>query len=201
MNKPTAKNDNFFQFACLFEAALILVAVLLGWITGVDPFQSLHFSDTAIFFGIIGTLPLFMMFLLMEHWQHPSVAQIKQLLLRTLGPNLNRLHWTDLLILASIAGFSEEVLFRGVFQPWMEMHWSKTTALIGSNLIFGFVHAVTPLYLVLAGLVGCYLGLALDYGGERNLLTPIIIHALYDFLALMSLMRVYRASLEQSKTR
>jgi len=179
---------------------LILVALLLGWITGVDPFQSLHFSDTALFFGVIGALPLFLMFLLLEHWQHPSVAQIKQLLLRTLGPNLSRLHWTDLLVLASIAGFSEELLFRGVFQPWMEMYWDKTTALIGSNLIFGFTHAVTPLYWVLAGLVGCYLGLALDYGGERNLLTPIVIHALYDFLAFVALMRVYRAGLKPSKT-
>jgi len=190
-----AKNGNFFQFACLFEASLILVAVLLGWTTGIDPFQSLHFSDTAVFFGIIGTLPLFMMFLALQHLQHPTVAQIKELLLRTLGPNLSRLHWTDWLVLAAIAGFSEELLFRGVIQPWMEMHWSKTTALIGSNLIFGFVHAVTPLYLVLAGLVGCYLGLALDYGGERNLLTPIIIHSLYDFLAFMALMRAYRSGL------
>jgi membrane protease YdiL (CAAX protease family) len=39
------------------------------------------------------------------------------------------------------------------------------------------------------------LGLSLDYGGERNLLTPIIIHGFYDFLAFVALMRAYRASL------
>ena len=61
-------------------------------------------------------------------------------------------------------------------------------------MIFGLVHAVTPLYAVLAAFVGIYLGLSLDYGGDRNLLTPVIIHGLYDFLAFVALMRVYRAS-------
>jgi uncharacterized protein len=194
MDQSPPRNEKFFQFACLFEASLILVALLLGWLAGINPFQTLHFSETAIAYGSIGALPLFMMFLGLEQLQHPSVAQIKQLLLRTLGPGLNRYHWTDLLVLATIAGFSEELLFRGVLQPWLEISFGKTAGIIGSNLIFGLVHAVTPLYLVLAGLVGCYLGLALDFGGERNLLTPIIIHALYDFLAFIALMRVYRES-------
>jgi len=66
---------------------------------------------------------------------------------------------------------------------------------LASNLIFGMTHAVTPLYALLAAAVGVYLGLALDYGGDRNLLTPIIIHGLYDFLAFVALMRVYRAGL------
>jgi membrane protease YdiL (CAAX protease family) len=57
---------------------------------------------------------------------------------------------------------------------------------------------VTPLYAVLAALVGFYLGLSLDYGGERNLLIPVIIHGFYDFLAFVALMRVYRSSLTAS---
>jgi membrane protease YdiL (CAAX protease family) len=108
---------------------------------------------------------------------------------------LHRYHWTDLLILAAIAGVSEELLFRGVIQPWIETSWGISAGLILSNIVFGLVHAVTPLYAVLAALVGVYLGLSLDYGGERNLLTPIIIHGFYDFLAFVALMRAYRASL------
>ena len=77
----------------------------------------------------------------------------------------------------------------------MESSWGVTAGLIGSNILFGLVHAITPLYTVLATLVGIYLGLALDIGGDRNLLTPIIIHGLYDFLAFLALMRSYRASL------
>jgi membrane protease YdiL (CAAX protease family) len=96
-------------------------------------------------------------------------------------------------VLSAIAGISEEVLFRGVIQPWMETAWGATAGLLASNAIFGLLHAVTPLYAILAGLVGVYLGLALDYGDQRNLLTPIFIHGVYDFLAFMVVMRAYAA--------
>lgn len=195
MDKSLFKFDDFFKSACYFEASLILVAVFLGWVAGIDPFENIYFSETAIVFGLIGTAPLFLMFLALEKVQGESVVNIRKLLLNTLGPGLHRYHWTDLLILAAIAGVSEELLFRGVIQPWIETSWGITAGLILSNIVFGLVHAVTPLYAVLAALVGIYLGLSLDYGGERNLLTPIIIHGFYDFLAFVALMRAYRASL------
>ena len=195
MDKSLFKFDDFFKSACYFEASLILVAVFLGWVAGIDPFVNIYFSETAIAFGLIGTAPLFLMFLALEKVQGESVVNIRKLLLNTLGPGLHRYHWTDLLILAAIAGVSEELLFRGVIQPWIETSWGISAGLILSNIVFGLVHAVTPLYAVLAALVGIYLGLSLDYGGERNLLTPIIIHGFYDFLAFVALMRAYRASL------
>jgi membrane protease YdiL (CAAX protease family) len=98
------------------------------------------------------------------------------------------------MVLSAIAGFSEELLFRGVIQPWLESSWGMTAGLLVSNIIFGLAHAVTPLYAVLATLVGIYLSLSLDYGGDRNLLLPMVIHGLYDFLAFMALIRTYRAS-------
>jgi hypothetical protein len=198
MGKSLFKFDEFFKSACYFEASLIFLAVILGWIADIDPFQNIYFSETAVAYGLIGTIPLFLMFLALEKIQGESVVKIRELLLNTLGPGLHRYHWTDLFMLAAIAGISEELLFRGVIQPWIEASWGITAALIGSNVIFGLVHAVTPLYAVLATLVGIYLGLSLDYGGERNLLIPIIIHGFYDFLAFVALMRVYRSNLTTS---
>ncbi len=195
MDKSLFKFDDFFKSACVFEASLILVAVGLGWIASINPFENIHFSEMALVYGVIGTMPLFLMFLALEKIQGESVVKIKNLLLNTLGPGLHRYHWTDLLILASIAGVSEELLFRGVIQPWIENSWGATAGLIASNILFGLVHAVTPLYAVLAMLVGIYLGLSLTYGGETNLLVPIIIHGFYDFLAFVVLMRIYRSSL------
>ena len=179
-NKPDTP-ENFLKTACYFEGSLILVAIVLGWIANIDPFENLHFSENSVFYGLVGTLPLFLLFLTTEHMRLTSVKKIRQLLIETLGPSLHRYSWADLFILAAIAGFSEEILFRGVIQPWMENSWGMTAGLIASNVIFGLVHAVTPLYAVLAASVGIYLGLCLDYGGERNLMTPIVIHAVYDF--------------------
>ncbi|MCK5192022.1 MAG: CPBP family intramembrane metalloprotease [Methylococcales bacterium] len=193
-NKPDTP-ENFFKTACYFEGSLILVAIVLGWIANIDPFENLHFSEDAVFYGLVGTLPLFIIFLAMEHMRHTSVKKIRQLLVETLGPSMHRYSWADLFVLAAIAGFSEEILFRGVIQPWMENSWGMAAGLIASNILFGLVHAVTPLYAVLAASVGIYLGLFLDYGGERNLLTPIVIHGAYDFLAFLVIMKTYRTTL------
>jgi membrane protease YdiL (CAAX protease family) len=114
------------------------------------------------------------------------------MLLETLGPGLHHYHWTDIFMLSAIAGVSEELLFRGVIQPWIASSWGVTTALVASNIIFGLAHAVTPLYAVLAAFVGIYLSLSMNYGGDKNLLLPIIIHGLYDFLAFLALLRAYR---------
>ena len=195
MNNSLFSPDRFFKSACLFEAALILVAVVLGWLSGINPFATLHYSESAIFYGILGTIPLFFLYLLLDQVSLDAVVSIRRFLLETLGPALHRCHLADLFILGAIAGISEEILFRGVIQPWMESSWGITAGLIGSNILFGLVHSITPLYTVLATLVGIYLGLALDFGGDRNLLIPIIIHGLYDFLAFLALMRSYRASI------
>jgi len=189
------ETEQFYKKACYFEGSLIIVALLLGWIADINPFADLYFSETAIAVGLIGTGPLYLLFLAMEQTQSSSLAKIRKLLLTTLGPGLHRYHWTDLLVLAGIAGLTEELLFRGVIQPWMESSWGMTAALIGSNVIFGLAHALTPLYGILAMVVGIYMGVSLDIAGDRNLLTPVIIHGFYDFLAFMSLMRAYRASI------
>lgn len=190
MNIP-AEHEKFFKWACYFEASLILVALVLGWIADIDPFENLHFNQNAFFYGLMGAAPLFLLLMALSQINISAVQNIRKLLLDTLGSSLHRLQWQDLLVLSAIAGISEEVLFRGVLQPWLETAWGMTAGLLASNAIFGLVHAVTPLYAVLAGLVGVYLGLCLDYGGQRNLLTPILIHGVYDFLAFMVIMRAY----------
>jgi membrane protease YdiL (CAAX protease family) len=199
MENTQNKPENFFKTACYFEGSLILLAIFLGWIADIDPFETIHFSENTVIYGLFGTLPLFLLFLSMEHMPIAAVQEIRQILIKTLGPKMHSFNWADLFILAAIAGISEEILFRGVIQPWMENSWGMTAGLIASNILFGLVHAVTPLYAILATAVGIYLGLFLDYGGERNLLTPIIIHGVYDFLAFLSIMKVYRKTLIRNK--
>ncbi len=193
MENTPIKPENFFKTACYFEASLIFLAVILGWIANINPFENIHFSENAVIYGVFGTLPLLLMFYAMEIMPITSVQKIRLILIETLGPSLHQCNWADLFVLASIAGISEEILFRGIIQPWIELSWGMGVGLIASNIIFGLVHAVTPLYAILATGVGIFLGVSLDYGGERNLLTPIVIHGLYDFLAFLAIMKSYRA--------
>ncbi len=195
MEQQNLESNKFFQLACLFEGSLALIALLLGWFAEIDPFASLSFSESVLGNAILATLPLILLFLAMQQLNAPALVKIRELLLETLGARLYQRHWTDLLILAAIAGFAEEALFRGLLQPWIESAWGISAGLILSNLLFALVHAVTPLYALLALLMGLYLGLALDVGGVRNLLAPMVIHGLYDFVAFLVILRDYRNKL------
>lgn len=194
MNQSAFKSRDFFLKACCFEASLILVALILGWIAEINPLAKLFFSESALFYGLIGTAPMIVLFHLAEQRQEEVFQKIRRLLLETLGPSLHRRHWADLLMLAAVAGLSEEILFRGLIQPWLEAVLGVQAGLIACNVLFGLAHAVTPLYALLAFLIGVYLSLSMDYGSERNLLTPVVIHALYDFWAFLTLIKAYRMS-------
>ena len=83
----------------------------------------------------------------------------------------------DIIVLAAVAGFSEELLFRGMLQPRM--------GLIASSLLFGLLHGpdykLWP-FAVWAACVGA--GFGLVYRETQNMAIPMLVHGLYDGLAL-----------------
>ncbi|MCK5872000.1 MAG: CPBP family intramembrane metalloprotease [Methylococcales bacterium] len=188
MSLSTPSSNHFFKTACYFEGFFIVVAVVLGWLTDINPFADLYFSEMGFFYGVVGTLPLIVLFFITERLPFESVKEIKKIVGETLGASLSHYHWTDLLVLAAITGISEEILFRGVLQPWLEQSLGMGIGLMVSSLVFGLLHAITPLYGLLATLISYYMGVSLDFGGSRNLVTPILIHTFYDFFAFMILL-------------
>lgn len=183
----------FLRLATWFEGSLLLIACLLGWLTDIDPFRHLRFEFRSWAYALAGTAPLYAMFWLSARIRNPGLQEIQRFLLDKLGPFLAALNLGQTAYLALLAGVTEETLFRGVLQPWIEGHWGWVAGIVGSNLLFALAHAISPLYALLAGAVGVYLGVALDFGGERNLLTPTLIHAFYDFLAFLVVAKAYRA--------
>lgn len=181
----------FLWLATLFEGALVVIALALGQWLSIDPFESLKLDHVAAIIGLLGCLPLYGLFLASEHLA--ATRDIRELLIERLGGLLAACSLQELIYLGFLAGTTEEILFRGLLQPWLERDWGVFGGLIFSNLIFALLHWITPTYALLAGLSGLYLGLSLDIGGERNLLTPLLIHALYDLLAFIAVAEAYRA--------
>ena len=79
-----------------------------------------------------------------------------------------------------IAGISEEAFFRGAIQGSLADRVGVILALILASVLFGAVHLT---YSAIAALIGAYLGLPWNWTG--NLLTPMITHAAYHFVALV----------------
>ncbi len=110
-----------------------------------------------------------------------------------LGPVLVSRSAAELGLIAMLAGLAEELLFRGVVQVALARVLPEGGALVVASAAFGLAHFVTPTYAVLAAVAGLYLGAL--YLLQGSLLVPVIAHALYDFLALLYLVRRFRASL------
>ncbi len=183
----------FLNLSGLLEGGLILVAFLLGWIFDVNPVEHLRFSWAAVAWGTLAALPMFGLFVLSQRLKFNPLGRIRRFLLETLGPSLAACRWYDLILLAALAGLAEEILFRGLLHAWIEKGFESNTAgLIGSNLLFGLAHLITPTYALFAGVMGLYLGFVFDATGERNLLIPITTHAVYDYLAFVMVVRSYR---------
>ena len=183
----------FLNLSAIFEGSLVVVAFLLGWLLDVDPVQSLAFRWSDVLWGAAAALPIFAAFLLAHLFPLGPLKRIKRFLVEVLGPPLSACRWYDLLLLAGLAGLAEEILFRGLLQPWLEQSLgSRTAGLIGSNIVFGLAHLITPVYALAAAIIGLYLGFLLDATGQRSLLVPIVTHAVYDYLAFLVVRRAYR---------
>lgn len=87
------------------------------------------------------------------------------------------------ILLGAAAGWGEEWLFRGVFQTVLSDKFSSNIALAISGIVFGLLHAVTPVYALLAGAASVFFGYLYNISG--NLAVPMICHAVYDVGALM----------------
>jgi membrane protease YdiL (CAAX protease family) len=93
-------------------------------------------------------------------------------------PLVRQASLAELLLGAAMAGFSEELFFRGLLQPWI--------GLPAASLVFGLLHGPSrelwPLAVWATG-AGALLGLV--YSATENLLLPTLVHALYDAAALL----------------
>ena len=96
----------------------------------------------------------------------------------------------QLLTISLVAGISEEAFFRGAIQGSMADHVGLGIALVTASLLFGAFHLITWTYAIIAALIGAYLGMLWIW--TDNLMTPMVTHAVYDSVALVYFLRVYR---------
>jgi membrane protease YdiL (CAAX protease family) len=180
-----------FPMAVAVEGGLVLVALFLGWLFSVPLREQFPKSGqplaAAVARGIFATLPMFALFWILTHSSLPMLRGLRQQvewLIREMFPSAS---YGQFAMVAVLAGVGEELLFRGVIQSKL-IDWTSPAAGVAlASLAFGAAHALSRLYFVLATLIGVYLGwLVVRYG---ELITPMIAHALYDFLALLYLSR------------
>jgi membrane protease YdiL (CAAX protease family) len=193
----TTNRSQFLRLAAVFEGGLILVALALGLVVRIDPFADFHVDRAGVLLGLAAALPPFLLLAATDRFRFSALERIKRIVLQLLGPALAACRWYELVVVAALAGFGEELVFRGVLQRclerWLDFGGSgRIVGLIVSNVVFGLLHLMTPTYAVLAALMGIYFGLLLDATEPANLVVPMLAHGLYDYLAFLLLRREMR---------
>jgi len=176
------------------QSLLIGAAALAARVVGTPNYGLGPFVDAslpAILKGILWSLPLGFLavaldlvedrFPALQEVTKATQSSVLSLLGGTFKPVVGVL---TALALGAAAGLGEEMLFRGVLQFELGARTgSEILAVAITSIVFGALHAVTPLYAGLAALASVYFGWL--YLATGNLVVPIITHAFYDWAALL----------------
>ena len=181
------RNGQIVLLAVLVEGGLAGLAWALGWFLSQPALASLHWDWSDAIVGIIASVPMLGMFLALLRWPVGSLVKIRQLLLEVVRPLFGKCTLAEIGTISLLAGVGEEMLFRGVLQGVISRWLSPGIGLVVASALFGLAHLITPTYALAATLMGVYLGWLWQV--SDNLLTPILTHAVYDFLALCCLLR------------
>ncbi len=190
----------------LFEASLVLVALGLGYWLEQPALQNLLSATPwenvlAVGVGLLATVPMLAALVIIRRLPWGPVQRLCRLVDEHLMPLFSDASLIGLLLLSLAAGLGEEVLFRGVLQDWFA-RWlggdlGPWAALLLVSMLFGCCHWLNAVYAVFAFLVGLYLGMV--YWLSGSLLSAVVAHAAYDFVALVWLLRLAAMEAENKK--
>lgn len=182
---------NMARLAIVFEGGLILLALSLGWLLGSPPFERVSLTWQAVVWGGVATGPPFLGVWWCTRLRWGPFSRLMREVEERLIPLFASCSCFELALISVFGGVGEEALFRGVIQETLTGWLNPWAALVVASGLFGLGHLITPTYAVLAGLIGLYLGgLSMAYD---NLLVVVVVHALYDFVALVYLIGRHRA--------
>jgi membrane protease YdiL (CAAX protease family) len=180
--------SEFLNVAGAFQAAMVLVALGAAALLDIDVWTRVAFSPVALWWGLLGTVPLCLVSWLMDRVPWEPFQRMERAWTTVLGPALRDLSYTELVTLALLVGVSEELLFRGVLQVSL-LPWGWWPAMIATSVAFGLAHAITPTYAICAGLIGAYLSAVMELTSPPNLVIPILCHAGCDLYAFVQIKR------------
>ncbi len=182
---------NTVRLAIVFEGVLIAVAWAMGWAleTPLSGRVFLRWEDLG--WGAMATVPPLLAMLACTRLPWKALRCLMKEVDENIIPLFSRASSLQLILLSLLAGIGEEALFRGVLLGWLGSLMNCWVALGITSVLFGLGHLITSTYAFLAALLGLYMGaLVLAYD---NVLVAMVTHALYDYVALIYLLRRSRA--------
>lgn len=183
MNK---KRDQRFALILLSQLAIVAVGMFLIWVFSVQ-IPGAHIERlNAVAIGTLLAIVTFLLFAVIYRFG----GKFAQALLndtRRVSGIFSGYSWVHLACVAALAGVGEELLFRGFLQTWLSNHFTITWAILIASIIFGLLHYLSHAYFISVTLMSVAFGVT--YYIMDSLLMVMVWHAVYDFIALVVLVK------------
>jgi len=193
-NNPEKETSETHKAYVTMSGSLIFIALafLISLATKISPIETFAVTKEAIFYGLIGLLPLLLILLAFEYLNFNWLKTFRQQQVEFFASLGFRFTPFRVVLMSLGAGIGEELMFRGTLQSWLaqifaEQNWLAAPypimlAIIIPSILFGLLHSVNLIYIVIATVVSIYLGVLFVVSG--NILAPIITHTIYDIIAI-----------------
>jgi membrane protease YdiL (CAAX protease family) len=145
-----------FPTSCLFELALLVVAVLWGWLFHRPALTDVQLSLKSVLIGTVAAIPPFVFFLWTLNSKLRLCANHQHLFESLLRPLLGRWWILQLFTISLIAGVSEEAFFRGAIQGSLADRGNVIVAVVLASGLFGACHLLSWTYAIIATLIGAH---------------------------------------------
>lgn len=176
--------------AIVTEGSVCISAYAMAWFFDINIYNISVDFWKELFYGTLLAIPpaLFFSYAISKKAEGVKyVKHLREIALLYLKPIFSKCTNLDIFFISLLAGFSEELLFRGVLQIKF--------GIVVASLIFGLLHFVSPIYFITATVMGFYIGYLFSY--YDSLLVPIQVHFTYDYILLMYLKYYLDDSKEQ----
>ncbi|MBX9670939.1 MAG: CPBP family intramembrane metalloprotease [Candidatus Obscuribacterales bacterium] len=182
----TYKRSHVLNIVLIVEAVLLFVATIWCQLAHIDlmPLLKLDSWPRDLGYGCLIGLSMSTVSLLISLTAKALSSRFSFLnfftdfVSKTLSPMFAEVNLSDILLIALVSGFCEEVLFRGVVQQQWGLIWA--------SVIFGLFHYTGNRYLFYvfwAGAAGILLGLCVEH--FHSLWVPVIAHVFNNFMSIV----------------
>lgn len=182
MFSPWTKHDINFWITMTFSGSLLVVLSLLA---GNQFWKNFHFKIRDVFIGLFSAFLMWGVFwignFLSIHLFNFAAPQVSAIYGLKSGSDSLMI----VLLLLFIIGPAEEIFWRGFIMERLSEKWGPVLGFLSATLIYASIHIWSfNFMLVMAALIcGIFWGLLYKY--NKNLLTIVISHALWDVMVFV----------------
>lgn len=154
------------------------------FLQSVFPVPAKQASGSAVLWGLWGLILGVVTYVLIYQVTARSAFLRKRILsdLAGLVAVARKLSYAEIVLIAFIAGVGEELLFRVVLQGHLVDWFNPIIGIVLASVLFGLVHFISPVYVILTTLFGLFFGVVYHLTGSYILVA--VWHFMYDVFAI-----------------